>query len=299
MTAEKTTPSLDATDAALTATTPGLDQEGQRLAAAVLRLLSAGEPVPIAAAAAAARMPVSQAELVLRSWPAVFWDDHGRVTGFWGLALAEMPHRIGRAGVDLYAWCAWDPLFLAHVIGDLQVTTADPVTGEAITYRVGPGGAITGASHPGSVLSFLHPGQPWDDEVMTAFCHYVLHFTGPASAERWVAAHPGTFVISLGDTAELARRHAARAFGAVSGWLGRGPSCGRSGGPGRPCVAAGVSARRGLGHGWVVAALVRRKAPNSATPWPSAQACRRIRPEMPGVLPAHLRAARALVKKLM
>lgn len=215
MTAETTTPSLDATAAALAAATPGLDDDGRRLAAAVLRLLSAGEPVPIASAAAGARMPVSQAERVLRSWPVVFWDDHGQVTGFWGLALAEMPHRIRHAGIDLYAWCAWDPLFLAYVIGDLHVTTADPVTGEAITYRTGPDGAITGTSHPGSVLSFLRPGQPWDDDVLTTFCHYVLHFTGPASAERWTAAHPGTFVISLGDAAGLARRHAARAFAAA------------------------------------------------------------------------------------
>jgi hypothetical protein len=139
------------------------------------------------------------------------------VTGFWGLALAKTPHRIRHTGVDLCAWCAWDPLFLAYVIGDLQVTTADPVTSEPITYRTGPDGAITGASHPGSVLSFLRPGQPWDDDVMTTFCHYVLHFTGPASAERWTAAHPGTFVISLGDAAELARRHAARAFAAAPG----------------------------------------------------------------------------------
>ena len=50
--------------------------------------------------------------------------------------------------------------------------------------------------------------------MITAFCHYVWHFTGPATAQQWAAAHPGTFVISLGDAAELARRHAARAFGA-------------------------------------------------------------------------------------
>jgi hypothetical protein len=52
---------------------------------------------------------------------------------------------------------------------------------------------------------------------MTTFCHYVLQFTGPATAQRWTAAQPGTFVMSLGDAAELARRHAARAFGGKSG----------------------------------------------------------------------------------
>ena len=216
MTAKTTTSSLNAIDAALAAAAPGLDEDGQRLAAAVLRLLSAGEPASIPAAAAAAGMPASQAEAALRSWPAVFWDDRGRVTGFWGLALAEMPHRLRHAGTDLGAWCAWDPLFLARVIGDLDVATTDPVTSKAISYHIGDDGAITGASHPGSVLSFLRPDRPWDDNGITPFCHYVLHFTGPATAQRWAATHPGTFVLRLADAAELARRHAARTFGTAS-----------------------------------------------------------------------------------
>lgn len=148
MTAETTTVPLDAIDAALAAATPRLGQDEQRLAAALLRLLSAGAPVTIAAAADAAGMPRARPGPVLCSWPAVFRDDRGRVTGMWGLALAEMPRRIRRAGIGLHAWCAWDPLFLARVIGDLQIATAGPVTGEAITYRIGDDGAITGASHP-------------------------------------------------------------------------------------------------------------------------------------------------------
>lgn len=116
MTAETTTPSLDATDAALAAATPGLGEDGQRLAAAVLRLLSAGDAVAPAAAAAAG-MPESRAGQLLRSWPGVFWDDRGRMTGFWGLALTGMPHRIRHAGTNLHAWCAFDPLFLARAFG--------------------------------------------------------------------------------------------------------------------------------------------------------------------------------------
>ena len=203
-----------ALDAALAAAAGSLALDEQRLAVAVLRLLSAGEPVGIPAAAAAAGIPESEAGLTMRSWAAVFWNDRSQVVGFWGLALAGVPpHRISRAGTDLSAWCAWDPLFLALVIGDLQVTTADPVTGEAISYHIGPDGAITGASHPASVLSFLRPDRPWSDDVITTFCHYVRQFTGPATAEAWTASQPGTFVISLADAAGLARRHAARFFG--------------------------------------------------------------------------------------
>jgi alkylmercury lyase len=160
MSAETTTVFVDAIDAAPAAATPSLGEDEQRLATAVLRLLSAGEPAAVPAAAAHAGMPVSRAERVLRSWPGVFWGGHGKVTGFWGLALADMPHRIRHAGTDLYAWCAFDPLFLARVIGDLQAATADPITGEAITYRIGEDGAISGASHPQAVLSFLRPSQP-------------------------------------------------------------------------------------------------------------------------------------------
>jgi alkylmercury lyase len=219
MTAETaTTPSVDAIDTALAAAAAGsLGEDEQRLAVVVLRLLAVGAPVSIPAGAAAAGMAEPLAEQVLRSWPAVFWDDDERVTGFWGLALPGMPHRIRRAGTDLSAWCAWDPLFLARVIGDLEVATADPVTGDAITYHISGDGAITGASHPEAALSFLRPDQPWDDNVITTFCHYVLHFTSPATARRWTGGHPGTFEISLGDAAELARRHAARSFGIASG----------------------------------------------------------------------------------
>ena len=184
MTAPTPTLSVDAIDAALATATPGLDGGGRRLAAAVLRLLAAGEPVSVPAAAATAGMPASRAGQLLRSWPGVFWDDRGPVTGFWGLALAPMPHRIRRGVTDLHAWCAFDPLFLARIIGGLRVTTTDPVTGETIAYHIGGDGTISGASHPRAVLSFLAPSQPWDDGVMTTFCHYVWHFSSPATARR-------------------------------------------------------------------------------------------------------------------
>src|SRR5215469_18369352 len=77
MSAETTTVSVDEIDAALAAATPDLGEDEQRLATAVLQLLSAGEPAAVPAAAALAGMPVSRAERALRAWPGVFWDGHG------------------------------------------------------------------------------------------------------------------------------------------------------------------------------------------------------------------------------
>ena len=51
MTAQTPTLSVDAIDAALAAATPGLDDGGRRLAAAVLRLLAAGGPAGVPDAA--------------------------------------------------------------------------------------------------------------------------------------------------------------------------------------------------------------------------------------------------------
>lgn len=55
----------------------------------------------------------------LRSWSRVFRDDGGGIVAFGGLALSETPHRIRMGDVDLHAWCAWDPLFSALIVGDL------------------------------------------------------------------------------------------------------------------------------------------------------------------------------------
>ncbi len=80
--------------------------------------------------------------------------------------------------------------FLARAIGDLEVATHDPITGDLIAYRMAADGTITDLSHPGALLSFLRPNQLWDDDVMATFCHYVLQFTGPDSARLWTAEHP-------------------------------------------------------------------------------------------------------------
>jgi alkylmercury lyase len=209
--------SVDVIDAALAAASPNLSQHEQSVAVALLRLLAAGAPAGIADVAVATAMAEDRAASIMRNWSGVFWDDRGRVTGFWGLALAGMPpHRLLHAGAELSAWCAFDPLFLARVIGELQVSTADPITGAQISYTIGPDGVIAITSGAGAALSFVHPHRPWSGDVMTTFCHYVHHFTTPGTAATWTSAHPGTFVISLDEAVELARRHAIRAFGTVS-----------------------------------------------------------------------------------
>lgn len=200
-------------DRALADAAPRLDPTGQQVAVATYRTLARGRPVSVGHIAATAGNDEATVRHLLDGWSAVFRNDAGDVIGFWGLALAEMPHRLRTGGRDLYAWCAWDPLFLARIIGSMTVATDESETGETITYRLGGDGAISELSHPDSVLSFLRPDREWDAQVMATFCHYVRHFTGPETAQRWADRHEGAFVLDLEAGVELARRHIERTFG--------------------------------------------------------------------------------------
>src|SRR5205807_2642573 len=113
---------LDDIDTGLAEAEPKLTVKEQRLAVAIYRLLATGQPVAVKAAAAATGLPAAEIQDVLSTWPSVYLDDDNRVIGFWGLALHAMPHRLRIAGADLFAWCAWDPLFLALIVGTLDVT---------------------------------------------------------------------------------------------------------------------------------------------------------------------------------
>jgi alkylmercury lyase len=196
-----------------------LDPAGQQLAIALYRLLAAGRPVPAADLAAAAGLPEPAVAETLGSWPAVFTDGQGRVTGFWGLAISELSpaHRYESGGQVLYAWCAWDTLFLPARLGQAaHVTSACPVTGELIHLTVTPDG-IAETSHPGAVVSFLMPDGPFDAGVIESFCHFVHFFASRQAGEQWTAGHPGTFLLTLGQAAGLAEGGNRRMFPDVLG----------------------------------------------------------------------------------
>lgn len=199
--------SLETVASALAAASPTFDAEGQRIVRQTFSLLARGRPVPPSAVAEAAAVPTQQAEDSLRSWPGVFWDDHDRVVGFWGLAIdrLEPTHRIEVNGRSVYGWCAWDTLFITHMLGtETQVESADPVTGEAVRLTVTPQGVKTFEPQD-AVVSFLFPDGPVGPDVVQSFCHFVYFFASRRSGQRWVEDHPGTFLLSVDEAFELGR----------------------------------------------------------------------------------------------
>ena len=188
--------------------------EEQLLARTMVSLLGAGEPIDAGRLADAFGSSATEVNARLAEVPGVYRDDEGRVVGLWGLSVVEMPHRLHVDDRELYAWCAWDTLFLPIVLGEeVAVESTCPTTGEPITLTVSPHG-FRDVSPSSAVMSFLRPREGgFTGDVIGSFCHFVHYFASPDAAEGWVADHEGTFQISIEDGFELARFWAARVFG--------------------------------------------------------------------------------------
>ncbi len=210
-----TTPTVDELVQALNSASRPLDAAGQRLAVALYRTLAEGEPVAVAELAKRTGQPVGEVTATLDGWPNVFYDEHRRVIAFWGLALPNMAHRLEVAGQAVHAWCAFDPLFIAPLLGEpARVASTCPVTGQPVSLTVTANG-VGDVSPPEAVVSFLVPTKPWDDDIIQSFCHHVLYFASEEAGRQWLAAHPGTFLLSVEQAFEVGRRFDLGRFGAA------------------------------------------------------------------------------------
>ena len=97
----------------------------QRVGAAMYRILAGGRPASITDIASRAEVTTAEVEEWVGSWPAVFRDDDGAVTGFFGLSVDDgFNHRADVDGMGTaWTWCTYDPLFIARVLGDMKCGT--------------------------------------------------------------------------------------------------------------------------------------------------------------------------------
>ncbi|MBA3374982.1 MAG: alkylmercury lyase [Actinobacteria bacterium] len=198
---------LESLATAVAKATPDFDEEHQRIALELYRRLAEGSPALASEVAQGAGVAVERVEELLEAWPGVFLDEDAGVIGFWGLTINKLSptHRLEVDGRELFAWCAWDTLFLTGILGaSAPVESACPTTSETISLVVSPEGVVE-TSHPAAVVSFLVPDRDFDADVIQSFCHFVHFFASREAGEAWTAEHPGTFLLSLGDAFELGR----------------------------------------------------------------------------------------------
>jgi alkylmercury lyase len=189
---------LETVSMALLLALPKFSIEEQRLGLALYRQLARGQPVHLECAAASVGL---SAEAVAT------------------LANRPTPHRFAVDGALLYTWCAWDSLFLPELLGKRAlVESACPETGILIRVSVAPD-RIDTVEPSGAVMSFLLPDaavlRTNATNVVTSFCHYIFFQASAEAGARWTARHKGTFVLTLGQAIELAKRANAATFGAA------------------------------------------------------------------------------------
>lgn len=198
---------------------PDFDEEQQRIALALYRRLAEGSPAPASEIAERAGTDVVRVQDLLGSWPGVFRNDDGQVIGFWGLTIKRLSptHRLEVGDRELFAWCAWDTLFLPGILGaTASVESVCPTTGDVISLIVPPERVLQ-TSHPDAVVSFLVPEGDFDADVIQSFCQFVHFFASEEAGETWTAKHPGTFLLSLEEAFELGRLVNALNFPSVLG----------------------------------------------------------------------------------
>ena len=192
-----------------------LDEVDRHPQLALFRRLAEGDPVE--PSRLAADVGLETAELIARlgRWPSVHVDDDGRIVAFQGLSIVETPHRLGVDGRTVYAWCAWDTLFLPELIGrPAAIESTCPTTGQTISLRVEPTG-LRDVSPEQAALSFLLPGSRCGNDTIESFCRYIHFFASHEAAEAWTARHAATFVTSIKDGFDIGRRTIAAQWGDV------------------------------------------------------------------------------------
>jgi alkylmercury lyase len=184
---------------------PTLDELDQRLSLAIYRKLACGAPVGLKDLFLGLGMDAAEGARRMQDWPGIYYDREQRVIGYWGLALAPTRHRLRVGGRDLFAWCAWDTLFLPAVLG----TTIEVRSG-AVRLTVSPT-EVESADPPELLVSFVIPdAKAVRANVITSFCHYV-HFFTSENAEK----HPEAFLVPLPEAFEVGRLLNRRRYGAA------------------------------------------------------------------------------------
>ena len=197
---------------------PDFDDEQQRVALELYRRLAEGSPVAPATVAAGTDVSAERIEALLATWPGVYLDA-GKVVGFWGLTIRRLTptHRLEIDGRELFAWCAWDTLFLPGILGaTVDVQSWCPITGERISLEVSPN-RVERSSHTEAAVSFLLPDRTFDADVVQSFCHFVHFFASRDAGARWTSTHPGTFLLSLEDAFGLGRLVNSKNFPSLFG----------------------------------------------------------------------------------
>lgn len=121
-----------------------------------------------------------------KSW--LQWDQRGELVGVAGLSRSNTAHVLGLGQQTLYAWCAFDCMFLPALLGvSLMIRSQCPASGAQILLRVS-GDAVEHISPAGTVISFVTPdAAAVEQRLREVFCRHVRFFESEDAASSMLS----------------------------------------------------------------------------------------------------------------
>lgn len=183
-----------------------LNRDQRELSLSLYRYLAKGLPVGVDDLVATTSLEEVRVKEILNDWPGIYYNDDHKITGYWGLAIIEMGHKIEFENKTLFGWCAWDTLFLPQLLGkDAVIRSSDQSTNEEVVIEVDGNGNLASDGTDIYVSLLEVDEESIKEEVISSFCHFIYFFKSRSSGETWVSQHNGTFLITLEEALELSQ----------------------------------------------------------------------------------------------
>lgn len=178
-----------------------------RVTIRTVQALAAAKPVAPQRLAEIWEMPQEQVQAILEQAVAsgrAQVDEQGNLVGA-VLSFVPTQHRITLNGNQLYAWCAYDAIYVPGVVGTTaRIASEDPISGDPIRLTITPAG-VSEIRPESAVVTVVGAETDMRGGPTSPRCSQMLFFTSRESAEKWLPNHPGVAVLTVEEVFEIAK----------------------------------------------------------------------------------------------
>jgi len=184
---------------------PKLSIEEQRMDTQLYRLLAGGTPVSRENITDALQLSNVTVNDYLNRINWIQYNEEGQIVAFRGLTLKPTSHRFEVDGKRLHTWCAFDTLFIPHLLDKTAlVESVCPVTGHILRLRVGPKG-VDKLDPKDAVISLVLPESTKAQENLIGnFCCHVHFFNSAQTGAKWASEGRGRVILSVDEAYDIA-----------------------------------------------------------------------------------------------
>lgn len=172
-----------------------------------IQALAKGNPVSPTQLSDIWGMPLDQVQVILKQAEEngrVEINDQGDLVGA-VLSLNPTQHQISMDNQRLYAWCAYDAMYVPGVVGKpAKIVSKDPVTGGTIRVSINPDD-VEAVQPESVVVSVVDPGGDMSAGPESTRCTHMLFFESRESAEQWKQDRTGISILTVGEIFELVK----------------------------------------------------------------------------------------------